>query len=147
MKPNISVEFLRGLLFSYVAYQFFILFSGLFFSFSILTPQLWVGIIAVMALIGAYGAIGYALLFTPKGYARFVTIFLVVILLMHLFAVFFWNQYRIAGLPSPVNRALISQLVFGALFVGLAYAHQRFLKSRQQGGRDDGTANGSDSAG
>lgn len=130
MKPHVTVEFLRGLLFSYVAYHLYVLFAGLAFSLSSLEARYWLGVVVLVVVTGAYGAVGYALLFTPKGYARFVTVFLAVILLIHLFSLIFWSQYRPADLPSPFNRALLSQLVFGALFVGLAYVHQRFLKIR-----------------
>jgi hypothetical protein len=132
MKPHITVEFTRGLLFSYVAYHLYALFAGLSLGLAIPDRLRWIAVVSIGVVIVAYGAIGYALLFTPKGYARFVTVFLAVILFIHLFGVIFWNQYRPAGLPSPFNLALISQLIFGALFVGLAYVHQRFLKSRLQ---------------
>lgn len=96
----------------------------------------WRGIAAAGVLIAVYGSIGYALLFTPKGYARFVTVFLIVAVLTYIFGVIFWVQYRPPGLPSPLNRALISQVVFGAFFVGLAYVHQ-LLKNRSRGQSGD----------
>lgn len=132
MKPHISIEFLRGLLFSYVAYHLYTLFAGLFVSLPPLQVEHWIGIGIILVLIVIYGAIGYALLFTPKGYARFVTVFLVVLLLIQLFTILFLGHDRPTGLHSPSNTALVSQVVVGILFIGLAYVHQRFLKSRSR---------------
>lgn len=131
MKPHITVEFLRGLLFSYVAYHLYTLCSALFFNLSFPEGLRWLVFPALGVPILIYAAIGYSLLYTPRNYARFVTIFLAIALLVYLLTAIVFSQYRPPGLPSPINRALISQLVFGTLIVGVAYAHQ-VLKNRSR---------------
>ena len=128
MKPNLSVEFLRGLLFAYVAFRLYVQLRAAHFALVYAESTPWFAAVLLAVDTFLYGALGYALLFTPRGHARFVTIFLAVIVLIYLFSILWWNQIRPPEISSPFNPVVITQLVIGTFLVGVAYFYQRLLK-------------------
>lgn len=57
MKPHITFEFTRGLLFSYVAYHLYTLFAGLSLGLTIPDQLRWIAVVSIGVVIAAYGAI------------------------------------------------------------------------------------------
>jgi len=131
MKPNLNLDFARGVLFSYAAYN---LYENLYgFTITTFFPGALgiVGIISAVFITGIYAGIAFALAFTPTGYARFVTIFFAVILITKIGATAIWAGSLPPGFPSPFNRFMISQLVIGILIISLSFVYQRALQNKK----------------
>lgn len=131
MKFNLTLDFLRGLLFCYATYQLYILVQSLFLGFSTTGGIQFLGVVAGIVSALIYLGVAFALLFTPRDYSRYVTLFFAVVLILQILAAVLWSQALPPGLPSPFNALLISQLVVGGLIVLLAFAFDRWLKKRQ----------------
>lgn len=131
MKPTINLEFARGVLFSYAAYNLYDILYG--FTVTTFFPGSLgiIGIISAVFITAIYAGIAFALLFTPRGYARFATIFFAVILITKIGATAVWAGMLPPGLPSPFNRFMISQLAIGILIVSLSFAYQRALENKK----------------
>lgn len=130
LKPQLNLDFIRGVLFSYVAYQICTLFlTGYGFRFSesfrVLGFIIW-GLIFLLYLV-----VAAALLFAPRAYSRLITIFFAIMLAVQITAAVVWAQHFPAGF-SPFNHMLISQLVVGFLMVLLATAFHLIAQRRQK---------------
>jgi len=121
------MEFVRGILFSYVAYDLYsilgVAYSGIVFPASLR----WPGVAGAVFVVLIYGAICYALLFTPKGYSRFVTTVLGILLAFQIVSVFFFAHYWPTGSPFPFIH-LVTQLVIGAIMFGLSWTYGYIIK-------------------
>ena len=121
------MEFVRGLLFSYVAYDLYSILVGAYSGIVVPESLRWIGVAVAVSVIMIYVAMCYALLFTPKGYSRFVTIILGVLLAFQLVSVFFFAHFWPPMSPFPFNR-MVSQLVIGAIMFGLSWTYAYIIK-------------------
>lgn len=130
LKPQLNLDFIRGVLFSYVAYQILALFItgyGLEFTESFRL----IGLIGGVVLFLIYLAAAAALIFAPRSYSRIITIFFAITLVLQVAGAVVWAQHFPAGF-SPFNRMLVSQLVVGALMVALATAFHFMARRREK---------------
>lgn len=131
MKFNLTLDFLRGLLFCYATYQLYTLGQSFFLGISSSGGIQFLGIVAGIVSALIYLGVAFALLFTPRDYSRYVTLFFAVVLILQILAAILWSQTMPSVIPSPFNALLISQLVVGGLIILLAFLFDRWLKKRQ----------------
>jgi len=132
MKPNLNLDFARGVLFSYAAYNLYDILYAFAFGTFFPDPLRIIGIISAVFITGIYAGVAFALLFTPRGYARFVTIFFGIILITQIGTAAIWAGSLPPGSPSPFNRFMIAQLAIGVLIVALAFKYQRALQNKKE---------------
>jgi len=126
-KSNLSTEFVRGILFSYVAYDLYGI-LGVSYSVIVCPESLrWPSVVGTVFVVLIYVAMCYALLFTPKGYSWFVTIVLGILLAFQFVSVFFFAHYWPTRSSFPLSH-LVSQLVIGAIMFGLSWTYAYIIK-------------------
>jgi hypothetical protein len=128
MKPSITVDFLRGILFAYVAYSCYLFSNALWIGLSPHFQPYQAGSSAL--LLGVYVILFVGLLFRPASSAKTVFIFLALFCLLPIASALYWLNYPLAALPrSPFTIRFFVSLFTSVAVAAIAFVHYRF---RQQ---------------
>lgn len=125
MKHRITLDFLRGVLFSYAAWHICALANAFCFGVFFTGALGMVGMVSVGTLLAIYSGIAFALVFTPRGYSRFVMVFLGVVPAVQVLTIMACAALYPPGAPSPINKYFAGQFAIGAAAFGLAYGFHR----------------------
>jgi hypothetical protein len=124
MKPSITVDFLRGILFAYVAYRCYLFANGLWIGFVPMFQPFQAGSSAL--LLGVYLILFVGLLFRPSRSAKAVFIFLSLFCLLPIASGLYWLNYPLNALPrSPFTMRFFVSLFMSAAVAVIAYVHYR----------------------
>jgi hypothetical protein len=128
MKPSISVDFLRGILFAFVAYSCYQFGNALWFSSFPRLQTAQVGIAGLLLIVHLVLLTG--LLFQPARSAKAVFVFLALFCLVPIGSAIYWMNYPLRELPrSPFTPHFLSSLFVSIAVAVIAYIHYR---ARQQ---------------
>ena len=124
MKPSLSVDFLRGILFAFVVHCCYIfanaLWAGLFPRFQ----PYQAGSAALLLFV--YVILLGGLLFRPRRSARAVFVFLMLLCVLQIGSGIYWFTYPLRALPqSPFTAGFFASLLGSIVATAVAYAHFR----------------------
>ncbi|MEY2493259.1 MAG: hypothetical protein QOH24_2210 [Verrucomicrobiota bacterium] len=124
MKQSITIDFLRGIFFAYVAYSCYLFGNAL-----------WIGLVPRFQLIqagssalllGVYLVLFIGLLFRPARSAKAVFIFLALFCLLPIVSGLYWLNYPLSALPrSPFTMRFFVSLFTSVTVAAIAYVHYR----------------------
>jgi len=138
VKPSVTTDFLRGILFAYVAYNCYVFAYTLWIGLSPRVQPLQAGGSALALTI--FIILGLALLFRPVRSARTVFIFISLLCLLWGGAALFWLSYpaNAFSFPRPMPAQLYRQLLSSLVVAGIAYFHYRgcIIRPNQFAGAD-----------
>jgi len=132
MKPSVTSDFFRGILFAYVAYNCYMfaymLWIGLFPRFQPLQAGASALALAIFIILGL------ALLFRPVRSARIIFVFISLFCFLWGGSALFWLSYpaNAFSFPRPMPAQLYRQLLSSVAVASIAYFYYRRRQEREQ---------------
>lgn len=130
MKPSITLDFLRGILFAFIAYYCYVFGNALWIGFFPRFQPYQAGSAALLLAVHILLLLG--LLFRPARSAKAVFVFLTFLCLLPIISVLYWLNYPLSALPqSPFTPRFFASL-FASIGVAIvAYLHYRARQHHQ----------------
>jgi hypothetical protein len=127
LKPSITVDFLRGILVAYVAYECYVFAAGLWVGLSSRSQPLVLGASAIPLTV--YIALFVALLFRPAPSAKAVFVFLTLFASLQFAAALYWLSHPMVRSLSTTSKIQhFRSLLMCPAVVIAAYLYDRGVK-------------------
>lgn len=130
MKPSITIDFLRGILFAFVGYYCYAFGNALWIGLFPRFQPYQAGVAALFLCV--HVILFFGLLFRPARSAKAVFVFLALFCLVPIASSMYWLNYPVSALPrSPFTPRFIASLVTSIAIAIVAYIHYRARQQQQ----------------